>query len=69
MEGKPVYIVAAKRTPIGSIGGRFASIRGPELASVAIKAALQSINLDPKLVEDVILGNVCSAGIGQNPAR
>ncbi|KAL4499197.1 hypothetical protein ABPG72_006783 [Tetrahymena utriculariae] len=69
MEGRQVFIVAAKRTPIGSIGGKLAALRGPELAAAAIKGALQSINLDPKLVEEVILGNVCSAGVGQNPAR
>lgn len=48
MEGKAVYVVAAKRTPIGSIGSRLAKLRGPELAQVAITAAMKSINLNPE---------------------
>jgi acetyl-CoA C-acetyltransferase len=64
MEGKTVYVVASKRTPIGAIGGKISKFRGPELAQLAIRAALSSINLDPAHVEEVILGNVCSAGVG-----
>ncbi|EGR34286.1 hypothetical protein IMG5_017510 [Ichthyophthirius multifiliis] len=69
MKGNPVYIVATKRTPIGSLNGSLSSLRGPELAMHAIKGAIEQINLNPTLIDEVILGNVCSAGEGQNPAR
>jgi acetyl-CoA C-acetyltransferase len=46
MQGNPVYIVAAKRTPIGSLNGQLSQLRGPELATYAIKGALNSINID-----------------------
>lgn len=47
MEGHAVYVVASKRTPIGAIGGKLSKLRGPDLAQVAIRGALASINLDP----------------------
>jgi acetyl-CoA C-acetyltransferase len=59
---KTVYIVGGKRTPIGSFLGKLSKIKGPELASIAIKQALSSINLNASFVQEVILGNVCSAG-------
>ena len=66
---REVYIVAFKRTPIGSFGKSLSTFSGPELASFAIRGALDSIQLEPKHIEEVILGNVCSAGQGQNPTR
>lgn len=66
---RPVYIVAAKRTAIGAFNGRLSSFTGPELGGFAIRGALDSINLDPKEVDEVILGNVLGAGLGQAPAR
>lgn len=54
-----VYIVAAKRTPIGSFLGKLSKIKGPELGSIAIKSALASINMESSEVDEVILGNVC----------
>src|SRR5258706_5965943 len=66
---KEVYIVAATRTPIGSFGGSLASLSAPALGSKAIAGALSSINLSPDLVEEVIMGNVISANLGQGPAR
>ena len=66
---REVFIVASKRTPIGSLQGALNEFTGPQLASFAIRGALESIGLDPKNIDEVILGNVCSAGIGQNPAR
>ena len=59
---KTVYIVAGKRTPIGSFLGKLSKLKGPELASIAIQSALSSIKLNASEVNEVILGNVCSAG-------
>lgn len=64
-----VYIVAAKRTPIGSFLGKISHMQAPELGGVAIKGALDDIKLNPSEVDEVILGNVLSAGLGQAPAR
>lgn len=65
----PVYIVATKRTPIGSFLGKLSNFQAPELGGAAIKGALESIKLNPKEVNEVVLGNVLSAGQGQAPAR
>ncbi|MCX7548022.1 acetyl-CoA C-acyltransferase [Xanthomarina sp. F1114] len=66
---KEVVIVSAARTPIGSFLGSLSSIPAPRLGAVAIKGALDKINLDPNLVQEVIMGNVVQAGTGQAPAR
>lgn len=66
---KEIVIVAAQRTPIGSFGGAFKEVTAVELGKVAVKGALESINLDPKLVDELIFGNVLGAGLGQNVAR
>ncbi len=66
---KKVVIVAAARTPIGSFMGSLSSITAAHLGSTAIKGALDKINLNPNLVEEVIMGNVVQAGVGQAPAR
>lgn len=66
---KEVVIVSAARTPIGSFLGALSSIPASRLGAVAIKAALERAKLDPKLVDQVIMGNVLSAGQGQAPAR
>lgn len=66
---KKVVVVAAKRTPIGSFMGALSTISAPELGSIAIKAALESIALDPKAVDEVYMGHVLQAGTGQAPAR
>ena len=65
----PVYIVAAKRTAIGSFMGKISHMTAPEIGGVAIKGALDSIKLNPKEIDEVVLGNVLSSGIGQAPAR
>jgi len=62
-------IVSFARTPIGSFLGSLSSVSAPKLGSAAIKGSLEKINIDAKLVNQVILGNVLSAGIGQAPAR
>lgn len=64
-----VVIAAGARTPIGSFNGAFARLPAHDLGSVAIKAALQRAKLDPGEVSEVILGQVLTAGQGQNPAR
>ena len=66
---KKVVIVAAVRTPIGSFMGALSSVPATKLGATAIKGALEKINLDPKLVDEVLMGNVVQAGNGQAPAR
>lgn len=66
---KSVFICSAKRTPLGSFGGMFAGIKATALGSTAIKGALESSGVDPKDVDEVFFGNVCSANLGQAPAR
>ncbi len=66
---KKVVIVAAVRTPIGSFMGGLSSVPATKLGAAAIKGALTKINLDPKLVDEVLMGNVVQAGNGQAPAR
>lgn len=66
---KEVFIVSAVRTPIGSFLGSLSSIPAPRLGATAIKGALEKIDLDPKLVQEVYMGNVLQAGEGQAPAR
>ena len=64
---KEVVIVSAIRTPIGSFGGVLSALTATQLGAMAIKAALEKINLDPKEVQEVFMGNVLSAGVGQAP--
>lgn len=66
---QPVYLVSAKRTPIGAFLGSLSSLSAPALGSVAIEAALTAAGVSPELVEQIYMGNVLSAGIGQAPAR
>lgn len=66
---KEVYIVSAVRTPIGSFGGSLAEISATKLGSIAIKGALEKAGFDPKEVNEVFMGNVISANLGQAPAR
>jgi acetyl-CoA C-acetyltransferase len=66
---KDVVIVSVARTPIGSFMGSLSSIPATKLGATAIKGALEKINLDPNLIEEVFMGNVVSAGLGQAPAR
>ena len=66
---KKIVIVSAVRTPIGSFMGALSTVPAPHLGGAAIKGALSKINLDPKLVDEVYMGNVVQAGVGQAPAR
>lgn len=64
-----VVIVSAARTPIGSFMGGLSTVSATKLGATAIKGALDKINLDPSLVDEVLMGNVVQAGVGQAPAR
>lgn len=66
---KEVVIVSAVRTPIGSFLGGLSSVSAPKLGAIAIKGALNAINLKPELVDEVLMGQVVQAGSGQAPAR
>ncbi|WP_426091741.1 acetyl-CoA C-acyltransferase [Flavobacterium sp. DSR3-2] len=66
---KRVVIVSAVRTPIGSFMGGLSTVTAPRLGAIAIKGALDRINLDPNLIDEVFMGNVVQAGVGQAPAR
>ena len=69
MKTKEVVIVSVARTPIGSFMGSLSRIPAPKLGAIAIKGALDKINLNPNLIDEIFMGNVVSAGIGQAPAR
>ncbi len=64
-----VYIVSALRTPMGSFGGALSGFSATQLGSIAIKAAVEKSGIDVKSVNEVFFGNVCSANLGQAPAR
>ncbi|GHE69067.1 MULTISPECIES: acetyl-CoA C-acyltransferase [Roseivirga] len=66
---KEVYIVSAARTPIGSFGGKLAGFSATQLGSIAIKGALEKAGVAASQVQEVFMGNVVSAGLGQAPAR
>ena len=69
MKTKEVVIVSVARTPIGSFMGSLSKISAPKLGAIAIKGALDKIDLNPELIDEVFMGNVVSAGVGQAPAR
>ena len=66
---KKVVITSAKRTPIGAFGGSISSFSASQLGSLAIKSVLEDTKLAPEKVDEVIMGNVLTAGMGQAPAR
>ncbi|MEC5174407.1 acetyl-CoA C-acyltransferase [Chryseobacterium nepalense] len=66
---KEVFIVSAVRTPMGSFLGSLSAVPATKLGAVAVKGALDKINLDPKQVQEIYMGNVLQAGEGQAPAR
>lgn len=66
---KEVYIVAAVRTPMGSFNGKLSSVSATKLGATAIKGAVSASGIDPKEVQEIFMGNVLSAGLGQAPAR
>ncbi len=66
---KEVYIVSAVRTPMGSFGGVFADVPATKLGAIAIKGAVEKIGLNPEEVNEVFMGSVIQANLGQAPAR
>lgn len=64
-----VYIIQAKRTPIGSFVGSLSELTATQLGAIAIKEVLKSVNVDPKEIDSVYMGNVLAANLGQSPAR
>ncbi len=64
-----VYILSGARTPSGSFMGSLSSVSAPKLGAVAIEAALKKAEIDGSIVDEVFMGNVVSAGVGQAPAR
>jgi len=64
-----VVIVSAKRTPIGKFMGGLATVSAPHLGAIAIKGALTAAGIKPEQVDEVYMGNVLQAGVGQAPAR
>jgi len=65
---KEVFIVSVARTPVGTFGGALSGFTAPQLGAIAIKGALQKAGITPELVNEVFMGNVLSAGLGQAPA-
>ena len=66
---KEVVIVSAVRTPMGSFGGSLSTVSATQLGAIAIKGALEKINLNPNEIEEVYMGNVLQANLGQAPAK
>src|SRR2546423_1393845 len=64
-----VVIISACRTPIGKFQGALSDVAAPELGSMVVREAVKRAKLDPKEIDECIMGNVVSAGLGQNPAR
>ena len=66
---KEGVIVSYARTPMGSFGGSLSSVSATKLGSIAIKGAIEKININPDKIQEVYMGNVISAGLGQAPAK
>jgi acetyl-CoA C-acetyltransferase len=64
-----VVIISGCRTPVGKFQGSLSDISAPQLGAIVVREAVKRANLDPKLIDECIMGNVVSAGLGQNPAR
>src|SRR5438093_11149785 len=64
-----VVIISGCRTPVGKFQGSLSELSAPQLGAIVVREAVKRANLDPKQVDECIMGNVVSAGLGQNPAR
>lgn len=69
MDKKEVYIISAVRTPLGTFGGALKDIPATKLGAIAIKGAIEKAGIDPNIVQDVLMGCVLQANLGQAPAR
>src|SRR5271168_2136403 len=68
-EAEDIVIVAAVRTPVGKFQGAFSDLSATQLGAIAVREAVKRANLEPSQIDECIMGNVVSAGLGQNPAR
>src|SRR5271155_2053027 len=68
-EAEDIVIVAAVRTPVGKFQGAFSDLSATQLGAIAVREAVKRPSLDPSQIDECIMGNVVSAGLGQNPAR
>ncbi|MBX9851121.1 MAG: acetyl-CoA C-acyltransferase [Cytophagaceae bacterium] len=66
---KEIYIISAVRTPIGSFMGTLSTLTAPQLGAIAIKGAIKNVGIDAKEIQEVLMGNVLTANVGQAPAR
>src|SRR5213080_4459533 len=66
---KDIVIISAVRTPIGKFQGGLKSMTAPQLGALVVKEAVERAGVGPEQIDEVIMGNVVSAGLGQNPAR
>src|SRR5690349_4364740 len=66
---KEIVIVSAVRTAVGKFGGTLKDVPAVELGAIVIKEALKRANVKPEIVDEVVMGNVLQAGLGQNPTR
>ena len=66
---KKVVILSAKRTPVGAFQGRISSVPAHQLGASVIQAVLEETGIDSSMIDEIIMGNVLSAGLGQAPAR
>src|SRR5271165_3675601 len=64
-----IVIVAAVRTPVGKFQGAFSDLSATQLGAIAVREAVKRAGIDPTQIDECIMGNVVSAGLGQNPAR
>src|ERR1700685_4637668 len=64
-----VVIVSAVRTPIGKFQGSLSNLGAPQLGAIVVREAIRRAGIDPNTIDECIMGNVISAGLGQNPAR
>src|SRR2546430_17692021 len=64
-----VVIISACRTPVGKVQGSLSDLSATQLGAIVVREATKRAKLDPKQVDECIMGNVISAGLGQNPAR
>src|SRR5262245_1523816 len=66
---KDIVIISAVRTPIGKFQGTLKSMTAPQLGAIVVRNAVERAGLSPEQIDEAIMGNVVSAGLGQNPAR
>ena len=69
MAFEDIVIVSAVRTPIGKFQGSLSDFTAPQLGAIVVREAVKRAGIDPNTVDEVIMGNVVGAGLGQNPAR